>query len=158
MRPAHNVLLPLSLPTQKSLRGAVANIIRDIQRDFSETDQETADHLGISIGTIRNARNGDTDLNAVSIARIGARYGAQYIDPYHALYGARAASIEIMKSDPLPALAEAVATICQNRSHHSEGGMSETPKERLDSLPKLKAAARELTAYISSIEQLRAVA
>lgn len=154
----NNVLLPLALPTQKFLRGAVANIIRDIQRDFSETDQETADHLGVSIGTIRNARNGETDLNAVTLARIGHRYGAHYVDPYHALYGACAQRIELSKCDPLAPLAESVALLCRMRAAGSEGGAIETPKERLDALPALKAAARELTAYIAGIEQLRAVA
>ena len=36
---------------------AVANIIRDIQRDAHETDQCTADRIGVSIGTVRNARD-----------------------------------------------------------------------------------------------------
>ena len=78
----NNVLLPIRLPTQKSLRSAVAHIIRDVQRDHSETDQCTADRLGVSIGTIRNARNESADLGAVTIARIGAVYGAAYVDPY----------------------------------------------------------------------------
>jgi hypothetical protein len=145
----------MAFPTQKLLRGAVANIIRDIQRDASETDQDTADRLAISVGTIRNARNEMADLNAVTIARIGAVYGCQYVNPYHALYGASAHPIESAQADPLAPLAQAVATICQMRAHGSEGGAFETPKERLDALPSLKEAARELTAYIASIEKMR---
>ncbi|MES2782988.1 MAG: hypothetical protein V4657_09345 [Pseudomonadota bacterium] len=153
-----SVLLPFACPTQKSLRGAVAAMIRDIQRDRHETDQDTADRLGISVGTVRNARNEITDLGAVTIARIGHHYGAHYVDPYHRLYGACAQSLRCSKSDPLAPMAEAVATICKMRSLASEGGRSETPKEQLDALPALKEAARELTAYIASIESLRVAA
>lgn len=154
----HIVMLPMSCPTQKSLRGAVASMIRDIQRDFSETDQDTADALGISIGTVRNARNEMADLGAVTIARIGHKYGAHYVDPYHRLYGACAQSLQVSQSDPLAPLAESVATLCRMRSQDSEGGRNETPKEQLDALPILKNAARELTAYIASIESLRVAA
>lgn len=133
-------------------------MIRDIQRDFSETDQDTADALGISIGTVRNARNEMADLGAVTIARIGHKYGAHYVDPYHRLYGACAQSLQVSQTDPLAPLAEAVAVICRNRSHDSDGGRMETPKEQLDALPALKSAARELTAYIASIESLRVAA
>lgn len=153
-----NVLLPMACPTQKLLRAAVANMIRDIQRDFSETDQDTADALGISIGTVRNARNEMADLGAVTIARIGHKYGAHFVDPYHRLYGACAQSLQVSQTDPLAPLAEAVAVICRNRSHDSDGGRNETPKEQLDALPVLKLAAREITAYIASIESLRVAA
>lgn len=153
-----NGLLPFQMPTQKRLREAVANIIRDVQRDFKETDEQTADALGISDGTVRNARNERTDLNAVTIARIGHKYGAHYVDPYHRLYGACAQSLQASQSDPLAPLAESVATLCRMRSQDSEGGRLETPKEQLDALPILKNAARELTAYIASIECLRVAA
>ena len=155
---ANNVLLPLACPTQKSLRAAVAAIIRDIQREAHETDQETADRLGVSVGTIRNARNELTDLGAVTVARIGFHYGAHHIDPYHRLYGARAEVIEHSRVDPLVSVADAVATICRMRCSGSEGGATETPKERLDALPTLKEAARQLTAYIASIESLKVAA
>lgn len=156
--PSNNVLLPIALPTQKQLRGAVADIIRDIQRDHAETDQCTADRLGISIGTVRNARNETTDLNALTIAKIGAIYGARYVDPYNALYGATAQPLAALASDPLSDLARAVSSICDMRRADSCGGAIETPKEQLDALPGLKAASASLTAYIASIEKLRAAA
>lgn len=149
-----NVLPPFSSPTTKSLRGAVAQMIRDIQRDFRETDLETAENLGISDGTVRNARNERTDLNAVTIAKIGHRYGAHYVDPYHRLYGARAAQLESKRTDPLPPLAEAVATICRMRCPSGPGGVVELPKEQLDALPALKEAYREFGAYIANIEAM----
>jgi transcriptional regulator with XRE-family HTH domain len=154
----NNVLLPLTLPTQSSLRAAVSAIIRDIQRDTQETDQDTADKLGVSAGTIANARNGKADLNAASIARIGAIYGAHTVDPYHALYGARAESLSFTKTDPLASLAMSVSAICAMRHPDSEGGKTETPKEQLDALPLLKEAMRDLTAYIANIEKMKIAA
>jgi hypothetical protein len=153
-----NVMLPMCLPTQKLLRQAVANIIRDIQRDHKESDQCTADRLGVSDGTVRNARNERADLNALTIARIGAVYGPRYVDPYNALYGATAQPLEPNRADPLPDMARAVATLCDMRRADSDGGPTETPKEQLDALPQLKATRAALDSYIASIERLRIAA
>lgn len=155
---SHNVLLPMSLPTQKSLRSAVAHIIRDVQRDASETDQCTADKLGISVGTLRNARNEQTDLNALTIAKIGAVYGPNYVNPYNRLYGGVAQAIEPSEHDPLPDLARSVAMLCDMRCPNGDGGSVETPKEMLDALPGLKRARASLDAYINRAEKLRIVA
>lgn len=154
----HNVLLPMRLPTQKALRSAVANIIRDIQRDHAESDQCTADRLGISVGTIRNARNETTDLNALTIARIGAVYGPHCLDPYNNLYGATATLVERDCEDPLAHLAKAVSSICDMRCPNSPGGARELPQEQLAALPSLRAARASLDAYIARIETLRLVA
>jgi transcriptional regulator with XRE-family HTH domain len=155
---ASNVLLPLRLPTQKELRSAVANMIRDIQRERGETDQDTADRLGISIGTVRNARNEGADLNALTIARIGAVYGASYVNPYNALYGATATAVRPDSEDPLCHLARAVALICEMRTPDSDGGVIETPKELLDALPDMKRARTALDGMIARTEKLRLVA
>jgi transcriptional regulator with XRE-family HTH domain len=130
------------------LRAAVARIIRDIQAQHHETDQDTADRLGISIGTVRNARNEDTDLNALTIARIGAVYGAQALSPYNSLYGAAAHGIASQDAAPLAELADALAAL-----HRAE-----TPRARFDSLPTLKAAAEAIAGYINSLERWRIAA
>lgn len=153
-----NVLLPLRLPTQKELRAAVANIIRDLQRDHQEHDQDTADRLGISVGTVRNARNEAADLNALTIARIGAVYGASYLDPYNGLYGATASPTIKASEDPLCNLAQAVALLCEARRPDGDGGAVETPKELLDMLPILRRSRGSLDGFIASIEKLRLVA
>lgn len=153
-----NVLLPMRLPTQSALRSAVGNMMRDIQRDHSETDQDTADRLGVSKGTIVNARNGTTDLNALTIARIGAVYGAGYVNPYNALYGATASAMAKDTQDPLCHLARAVTSICEMRCPDGPGGVIETPKELMDALPDLRAARSALDGFIARIEKLRLVA
>ena len=153
-----NVLLPLRLPTQKELRSAVANIIRDIQRDHKETDQCTADRLGISIGTVRNARNETADLASLTIAKIGVVYGASYVNPYNALYGATATAVPRETEDPLCHMARAVSRICDMRCPDGPGGATETPKELLDALPDLKRARAALDGLIARTEKLRLVA
>lgn len=155
---SNKVLLPCGLPDTKSLRAAVSAIIRDIQREHEETDQCTADRLGVSVGTIGNARNGKADLGALTIAKIGAIYGPAAIDPYNQLYGATAHLTNPAACDPLADLARGVATICDMRRAEGPGGPVETPKERLDALPTLKAARASLDAYIAGIERMRLVA
>lgn len=154
----NNVLLPCPLPNTKALRAAVAAIIRDIQNARHETDQCTADKLGISVGTVRNARNEQADLGALTIAKIGAIYGPEAVGPYNLLYGATAHLANVTPCDPLADLARALATICDMRRAESPGGPVETPKERLDALPGLKAARASLDAYIAGIERLRLAA
>ena len=144
------VLLPVPLPCTKSLRAAVSAIIRDIQHSHHELDQETADRLGVSVGTVGNARNEKADLGALTIAKIGLLYGPEAVAPYNALYGATAHATHPSACDPLPELGRAIAALAAIRNG--------SPKDRLDALPVLKAASAALDAYIASIETLRLVA
>lgn len=138
-----NVLLPFMVPNTKSLRAAVANIIRDIQLANAETDQDTADRLGVSVGTIRNARNEQADLGALTIAKIGAIYGEEAVEPYHALYRAERSDT----AAPVGPLANAIAALSMGDNH----------KARLAALPALKEAAAALDGCIANIERLRLV-
>lgn len=153
-----NVLLPLRLPTQSAMRSAVANIIRDIQRDHRETDQDTADRLGVSKGTVANARNGITDLGSLTIAKIGVVYGASYVDPFNALYGATATALQPDTTDPLCHMARMVSRMCDMRCPDGPGGMTETPKELFDALPDMRRARAALDGLIARTEKLRLVA
>lgn len=140
---ANNVLLPFMVPNTKLLRGAVANIIRDIQLSNAETDQDTADKLGVSSGTIRNARNEQADLGALTIAKIGAIYGEEAVEPYHALYR----SAHNTDAAPVGPLAKAIAALSAGNNH----------RDRLAALPALKEAAAALDGCISQIERVRLV-
>lgn len=154
--PRNNVLLPLALPTQKALRAAVANVIRTVQAAHGETDEQTADALGVSVGTIRNARNEQTDLNAVTIARIGARYGRETLDPYAALYGARNVPLEADDSDALPSLTASVHRLALAQSPSSEGGAAITHRELLAMVPDLRRAVASINALLVRAEGLAA--
>ena len=136
-----NVLLPFLAPTTKSLREAVRNIILDIQRDTGETDHETAERLGISIGTLRNARDRKNDLGSLTIAKIGHEYGEEAVEPYHALY----ARIGRAEGLPITELAEAVAALSRATS----------AKSRMDALPACKAAMDALGDFVTGTERER---
>ena len=145
----HNVLLPFAAPDTAALRKAVGAIIRDIQSEHHQTDQQTADVLGVHKNTIGNARNETADLGALTIAKIGAHYGPEAIAPYHALYGAAAHRVDPAACDPLPELGKAIAALAAIRNGST--------KDRLDALPTLKAASAALDAYVANIEGLRLV-
>lgn len=157
MAEAHNnVLLPLSLPTQSSLRRAVAGIIRSVQLDRGLTDEEMADEIGVSAGTIGNARNEKSDLNAATIARIGHRYGVERLDPYSALYGARNVPIVASDADALPSLTGAVHRLAVAQSPASQGGPAVLHDELLAMLPELRDAQKAINALICRAEKLAA--
>ena len=138
---ATNVLLPFALPDTKSLRRAAANIVRDIQREGEETDQQTADKLGVSVGTIRNIRNEACDISSLTMARIGAAYGEDAVAPYEALYAHGSGEC----SEPLGLLADAIAVMSRAKG----------PKAEFDALPAVKDAIEGLTAWALNIERKR---
>lgn len=153
---SHSVLLPIALPTQSSLRHAVAGIIRAVQLDHKLTDEEMADAIGVSAGTIANARNEKSDLNAATIARIGHRYGAERLDPYAALYGARNVPLDAEAGDALPSLSGAVHRLAVAQSPTSKGGPALVHDELLDMLPELREAQRAINALICRAERIAA--
>lgn len=153
---ANNVLLPVPMPTRNSLRKAVAQIIRRVQLENALTDEELAETLAVSVGTIRNARNGETDLNAATIARIGACFGAEALDPYAKLYGARNVPLDTKDADALPSLSGAVHRLAVAQSPASPGGPKVLHDELLEMLPELREAQRAINALICRAERLAA--
>ena len=154
--PRQNVMLPIPLPTQSSLRRAVAGIIRSVQLDYHLTDEEMADEIGVSAGTIANGRNEKSDLNAATIARIGHRYGAERLDPYAALYGARNVPIQAEEADALPSLTGAVHRLAVAQSPTSRGGAKVLHDELLEMLPELREAQKAINALICRAERIAA--
>lgn len=136
-----NVLLPLSWPDTRSLRGAASNIIRDIQRQHDLTDGETAEKLGVSIGTIRNIRNKESDIGALLLAKIGAMFGEDAIAPYRALYAGCGEEC----AEPMLLLAEAQAALAKAKG----------PKGKFDALPALKDCIEGLSAFVLAAERDR---
>jgi transcriptional regulator with XRE-family HTH domain len=153
---ATNVLLPIHLPTQADLRDAVSAIIRRVQLDHDLTDDELARKLTISIGTVRNARNKACDLNAATIAVIGASFGAEVLDPYAKLYGARNVPLDVCEEDALPSLTGAVHRLAVAQSPSSPGGTAVTHSELLEMLPDLRTAQRAINSLICRAERIAA--
>ena len=148
-------------PTQKSYRDAVAAIIVSIQAEHDLTDQELADRLSCSVGTIRNARNKLADLNGVTLANIEREFGPSALDPFLALGGSRAVPLapdaDIVMSAPLE-LAEVLHKLIEAQSPLSEGGVDITDGELERILPEMRDARTALDALIGRAERRSAAA
>lgn len=87
-----NNVLPRSVTlTQSSMLGAISSIIAGIQADTDESDQDMADRLGCSSGTIGNARNRKAALGMLTVMKIGEVYGLHRLAPLMHLIGGKVA-------------------------------------------------------------------
>lgn len=153
-----NVLTNDAPTTTAQYRRAVARIIRDLQAMHGLTDLEFAERVGCSIGTVRNARNEESDLGAVWLARIEQRFGAGSIDPYLNLAGARSVPLRTSDSDALPSATAAIHRIALARSPESPGGEAITHCELLEMEPVIVDAIRALTALKLRCNEIRSAA
>lgn len=145
-----NVLTLLPLPTRNDLRAAIAKIVRAVQTDNDLSDFEMSEAIGVSESTVRNARNKNCDLNALTIARIGAKYGEHYTDPYHALYGARSVPAAVANApDPMPsmmALAHKLSAAGGIRTHNVVLDAKQEIEEAYATISALRSHAMDLAA------------
>lgn len=154
---AHNVLTESGLATSKDCRRAVARIVRDLQHRHDLTDCDFAEAIGCSVGTVRNARNAETDLGNLWLTRIEQRFGAGSIDPYLALAGSRSVPITADPSlDALPSTTAAIHSIAVARSPGSPGGERITHCELLAMEPEIDAAIKALCALKARCDDVRA--
>ena len=140
--PVNNVLFK-SLPTRKELRAAVATIVRSIQLKNELSDEEMGRRIGVSAGTVRNARNEDADLGALAILSIGWVFGEEAVQPYADLMGAQLMPRNASSVDPIPALGTCIASLSVARS----------AKQRRDALPQMRIARDVLNHCITETEQ-----
>lgn len=134
-------------------RSAVTTIIRDIERTGA-TLLDIAESIDASRDTVSDAKYGKTTLNAVHLARLGQVYGAGFLNPYFALFGAQAAPMEKKQSvDVLPIFTRISMKIAEARDPQGLGGASEVPQERSAYLSDLKEAVREGGCLIAEIER-----
>jgi hypothetical protein len=152
-----SVLTKNATVTTAQCRHAVARIIRDIQSQHHLTDLDFAETVGCSVGTVRNARNEESDLGSIWINRIAAAFGPASIDPYVMLAGARCVPLEASEdTEALPSLSASVHQLCVATSAKSEGGTTLTHRELLTMLPELRAAQSALSALIVRAEKIAA--
>lgn len=155
--PATKVLRVNAVEEQAHYRDAVAEIILDIQRETGNTHILIAEAIDVSLGTISNAANKKSDLNPIYLKRLGEVYGPHFLDPYLALFGARAVPLHRDNvRDILPLLTRASLRVAEARDPKSPGGERELHTEQLGYLGDLKTAQRELEALICRIEELAA--
>lgn len=139
---AKQVMLPFNaLPTTDGVRSALANVIRDIQRDHDMTDQQLADAIGAHVNTIARARNKLATLDSLALTKLGATFGQDALRPYTALWAQETGE----HTEALPALADAMAALSRANG----------PKAKFDALPAVKDCIDALTAFVVATERER---
>lgn len=122
-------------PTENALRDALADGLSRVQG--SRTDQDAADMLGWSVGTVRNVRNraNTASVKIVSDAIDGG--GAAFIDPLLALHGFRSVPLDAScdtDAGTHPKLAKMAVKIAEALD---DGTI--TPHEAREMIPELQA-------------------
>lgn len=151
-----NVLRVNSVEEQTAYRSAIARIITNIMRDHDQTMVEIAEKIDISVGTISNAANKKTDLQAVYLKRLAEHYGPATLDPYAALCGGRVVPIDAEDVDAMVPLAASVHRLAVAQASGSEGGAAITHRELLGMVPDLHAAQRAISSLLARAERVAA--
>jgi len=140
-------------------RKAVATIIRDIQRDHrDEHDKpmellDIAEVINVSLGTISNAVNEKSDLNAIYLMRLGQKFGSGYLNPYLRMCDAQAAPLDgSLTADILPMVMTVAHKIACARDPNGPGGVVEVPQEKAAYLPDLKQLQTRSAHLVKEIE------
>jgi hypothetical protein len=157
---AHSVLRVNEVAEQAAYRRAVCEIIRDIQRECGRKPGqplelvEISEAIGVSLGTISNAVNMKSDLNAIYLARLGKVYGGGFLNPYLNLVDIQAAPLDgSLTSDVLPMVMSLAHKIACARDPEGPGGATEVPQEKKAYLPDLKRVNRRTGTLIAEIEE-----
>lgn len=151
----NNGLLPMHLPTRNVLRKALADIVRSIQSQHGLTDEQLAGELHVSPGTIANVRNERTDLNQETIAKIGARFGVESLDPWSACFGGRNVPRETSDARvSLTSITGGLHKLSVATDPESEGGEAVTHRELAAMVPDLKAMQRLANSLLARAEAL----
>ena len=87
-----NVLAPQRRPTENDCRNAFATALAYVQGD--DTDQNAADALGWSIGTVRNVRNRTNTLSAKLASDAAWSTSGSFLAPWLARLGLRAVPMD----------------------------------------------------------------
>ena len=152
-----NVLRVNSVEETMAFRAAVARVLTNIQHDHGLTLQEIAETIDVSLGTISNAANKKTDLSPTYQQRLARAFGCSVLDPIAKLSGGQIIPIKSDGgADILPLLSRAALAVAEARDPESEGGVTETHREKLNQLPYLRRVHAELSALIVSIEGIAA--
>lgn len=155
MMPA-NVLGRAPRPTEKSYLDAVRDIILAVQAKHDLTDQELADRLGCSDGTIANARNRTSKLSGKTLAALEHEFGPGAIDPFLALGRSRAAPLcrpGDGAAEPNLPLVQALHAVIAAQAPDSENGKEISGAEAARDLSTYKAARCALDELIALGEQ-----
>ena len=139
-------------PTDSSYRDAVKKIIANVDRGL--TDQDLADRLGCSAGTISNARNMKGKLCAVTLANIGAEIGPEALEPFAALFDCIVIPRQSQAANDFATIAQLSHVAGEWVDRLRDG--NRCPKDTAALADKLKPLLTALTAVVNEAEQAEA--
>ena len=139
-----NVFARAPRPTQSAYREAVHEIIASVGDGM--TDQELADRIGCSSGTVSNARNKKADLSATTLAQIGHEFGPEALQPFADLFGAIIVPAESDEDGVLDDIAEHAAGFVAQILPWRRKGINHTHEGPIRA--RLKALRSRITAYL----------
>lgn len=155
-----NVLRVNPVSETAAYRRAVCEIIRDIQRECGDPKTgkplellDIAEAINVSLGTISNAVNQKSDLNAIYLLRLGQHFGSGFLNPYLRMCDAQAAPLDgSLTADILPLVMAVGAKIAKARDPQGPGGVVEVPQEKAEYLPDLKKLQTRSAHLVKEIE------
>lgn len=137
-----------ALLTESLLKRLVANAVRKVQLGCDLTDKDLAELIACDPGTVENARNQNTKLQAHTLLNL-MTVDEMAIEGLLAHFGRRSVPIEAKCStDPLPDLSAAVHHLAVAQSPSSVSGPAISHCELLAMLPALEAAQEVLSGLI----------
>lgn len=152
----NNVLPKSGRLTQSLTRQLIANAVRTVQAELALTDQDLADHIGCSAGTIKNARNGEGQMQPHTLFSL-MEVKATALDGLLHHFDRRSVPIAAKcDTDALPSTANAVHKLAVVTAGDSPGGKSITDNEALEIESHIDAAIESLNAIKSRCHAIRA--
>lgn len=153
-----NVLRVNGVEEETAFRNAVHEVIGLILReDPKRTLIDIAERIDCETKTISNAFNKKHSLSEPYLRRLGQAFGADKLDPWARLTGARMTLIETDDTaDAMPKTTAAIHHLAVARSPDSPGGETITHTELLELEPIIDAAIKALTHLKCRAEKVRA--
>ncbi len=152
----NNVLLKKSRLTQSLTRQLIANAVRTVQAEHGLTDTDLADILGCSAGTIKNARNGDGQMQPHTLFSL-MDVKPTALDGLLHHFDRRSVPIAAKcDTDALPSTAAAVHKLAVVTAEGSPGGKAITDGECLDIESEIDAALDSLHDLKARCHNIRA--
>lgn len=142
----------------KAVSEVIGLILAERNPDGSQRTQiDIAEAIDCESKTIGNAFNKRHSLSEPYLRRLGQAYGADKLDPWARLSGARMTPIEADEAaDALPTTTAAIHKLAVARSPTSPGGEIITHSELLAMEGEIDAAIRALTHLKCRAEKVRA--
>lgn len=157
MTPDSNNVLPKRMRwTQSFVTGLIANAVRNVQAEHGLTDQDLADAIGCAKGTVKNARNGEGQMQPYTLFSL-LEISPTALDGLLHHFDRRSVSLGAKcDTDALPSTAGAVHKLAVVTAADSPGGKTITDSEVLEIEGDINAAIESLCALQARCHEIKA--